>query len=305
MTFKLPEYPSPRATIPELADFAELLAWKKGFASERYILSLLQQRDDNSINDGVNDDEEITSNRLEDVMVEIDRRSAACNGGYPFQLGPKGTVLEYKKNSKSRMKSTIYRYLLLSTRLNMQSNRTHGEIDGTALLEELSAHVLKVYLGEHSNSLVFGSSVSGRFEDKVEGLCKSLNEGGRFRNIDGNRNVDAVDDKLDTVAWVPFHDKSPAQLILFSQCKTGSNWRRELTQLQPETFGSRWMEKPFMVSPVRVLCLSESLDRGEWNSISLSGGILFDRCRIVGFSSGCKISGIKKWVDCAFESLQL
>jgi hypothetical protein len=62
-------------------------------------------------------------------MLELERRSDCCGGGYPFELSGMGTVLRDRKDSS--VKSSVYRYLLLSTRLNMQSARVHDDVDGT------------------------------------------------------------------------------------------------------------------------------------------------------------------------------
>ena len=103
MPFKLPYLPSARANTYELADFAEILAWKQSKVSEREIISILGRTSDNSHNDGVNDDEEETTNILPLVMNEIDRRLNACRRGYPFELDRTGTVLHYRQEDESSM----------------------------------------------------------------------------------------------------------------------------------------------------------------------------------------------------------
>ena len=132
--FKLPALPSPRADVHELADFAELLAWQNDSVSAREILAFLGRKGDNEYNEGVDDEDDLNANALDDVMVEIDRRSKSCVGGYPFALDLKGTVLRHDPNDTSE-RAVVYRYLLLSTRLNMTADKVQANIDGTGLLE--------------------------------------------------------------------------------------------------------------------------------------------------------------------------
>lgn len=300
--FKLPNLPSARAEINELADFAELLAWRKSSTSAREILAYLGRLDDNDHNIGCDDNDDENAEELDEVMNEIERRQAACGGGYPFELGLDGTVLRYKPEHDNH-RCDVYRYLLLSTRLNMQTQRLQNQIDGTALLEEVSASVLKSYLGPtRAKSLVFGTSASGSFEGKINHLCQKLGEGGHYENIDSGL-VYAKDDKLDAVAWVPFTDEKPGQLVVFGQCKTGSNWEGLNTQLQPDAFLARWTsQRRLLLNPIRAFCLSEAVNRARWNSNVLYAGLVFDRCRIMDFCDDLDedlLNRIKHWNSAA------
>jgi hypothetical protein len=303
--FKLPNFPSPKSPSHELADFAELTAWKNKTASKREIVAYLSRIDDNNDNIGCEDDEDENSELLDDVMIEIDRRVAACGNGYPFSLEREGTVLRYVEDDSDHG-SILYRYLLLSTRLNMTSSKVHDGIDGTLLLEEVAAHTLRNYLGARARSFVFGTAASGNFEAKVNDLCNQLCEGVRFRNPD-DASVTKNDDKLDAVAWVPFSDSLASQIIIFCQCKTGTSWSELIHQLQPETFMKRWMEYSFLVTPVRAFCLSEAVDRSRWKSLCAATGIMFDRCRLVDFCGdieGDLLNRITRWTLAAKESVE-
>lgn len=279
--FKLPNPPSVKADTHELADFAELLAWVRGTASAREIVSYLGRLEENDDNVGCDDADDENYAELDEVMNEIERRRDACQRGYPFSLELEGTVLRYT-NSENDHRADVYRYLLLSTRLNMTANKIHAEIDGTKLLEELAAGVLKCYLGmTRAKSIVFGTAAGGSFKEKINNLCRELGEGSGFKNLDAKLN--ANDDKLDTVSWIPFSDTKPGQLIIFGQCKTGTNWRDSLAQLQPDVFVRRWIDGTLLITPIRAFCISEAADRGRWNGDALNGGILLDRCRLVDF----------------------
>ena len=238
-------------------------------------------------------------------MIEIERREAACGRGYPFSLELEGTVLRHMGNGNVR--SVLYRYLLLSTRLNMSDTRVHAGLDGADLLEEISAHALKNYLGgTRANSFVFGTAVQGDFQTKINELCRHLREGGGFRSLD-DAPVRANDDKLDAVAWVPFSDHLPGQLIIFGQCKTGSNWGGQVAQLQPDAFIKKWMRDPILVDPIRAFCISEAADRTRWMGTSVATGILLDRCRLVDFSDDITtdlLDKVNRWTTAAIETIR-
>lgn len=281
--FKLPAMPSARADVHELADFAELLAWQRESVSIREILAYLGQLSDNDFNEGVDDEDDQNADALDDVMAEIDRRGQYCGVGYPFQLDLNGTVVRHHATDTSA-RADVYRYLLLSTRLNMTKDKVQDGIDGTTLLEELAAVVLRCYLGYgRAQSFVFGTAAAGGFQAKISKLCTDIGEGGIFANIDPAP-PDANDDKLDAVAWVPFTDGRAGKLVVFCQCKTGSNWKDHVTQLQPDAFLRRWTSKGgYLLNPIRAFCVSESTHASKWNGIAAYAGLLFDRLRVVDF----------------------
>jgi len=262
--FKLPALPSSGANTSELADFAELLAWQNDSISMREIIAYLGRLSENDFNEGVDDEDDRSADALDDVMTEIDRRSKSCLSGYPFYLDMKGTVIRHKTDDKSPQ-ADIYRYLLLSTRLNMAKDKVQDGIDGTSILEEVAAVILRCYLGEkRAKSFVFGTANSGKFEDKVNELCRKIGEGGAFSPIDSGP-VKAKDDKLDAVAWVPFTDGRSSKIVIFCQCKTGSSWQDQITQLQPETFLSCWTsQRIYALKPISAFCISDCPDTTRW-----------------------------------------
>ena len=306
--FKLPGLPSPGADTHELADFAELLCWRTGVTSAQAIIRYLGRNEGNEGKKrGCEDSDDDNSTELDIVMNEISLRAKACGGGYPFQLLEEGTVLKINRQALADdpTRTTIYQYLLLSTRLNMQADKNHASIDGTTLLESISAHVLKRYLGhERADSIVFGTSKSAKFDVSVKNLCKLLGEGSGFQNPDGNAPVYAKDGNLDVVAWTPFADQLPGKLILFAQCKTGTSWRDSIHELQALAFCSKWLRQQPIVLPVRAFCIAESASRVRWMSNAIDAGLLFDRSRIVELSGELDsrlLTRIQKWTKAAFR----
>lgn len=188
----------------------------------------------------------------------------------------------------------------------MNTNKVQNGIDGTTLLEELSAAILRCYLGsERAQSFVFGTAVAGGFVEKINRLCSDLGEGGTFSNIDPVQ-PDANDDKLDAVAWIPFSDGRSGKLVIFCQCKTGSNWKEHTTQLQPDAFLRRWTrDRGFVLNPIRAFCISESPNPRHWDGHAVYAGLLFDRLRLVDFLGAVEddlMHRVRNWLAGAFPA---
>lgn len=301
--FKLPAKPTVGADVHELADFVELMAWANKQTSSREILAYLGREGENDENEGCEDQDDHNADAFGGVIDEIEHRSAACDGRYPFSLDKTGSVISH--TPKQQDSAWLYCFLLLATRLNMARNRVYARIDGTALLEEISAICLKQYLGgARAKSFVFGTAEgSADFPDRVTALCKSIGEGRRYKNHYDLPN-NAKDDKLDAVAWVPFADGKASKLIIFGQCKTGTAWSEQACQLRPENFIKKWVETSFLYSPVRAYCISEAANRTRWGGYAIDGGLFFDRCRLVDYCNGVDPAlqaKIIKWTKAALR----
>ena len=307
--FEWPGEPSPHAEEHELADFLELTAWRAGGTSAVALSRLLGRLGENDYRAGVPEEDEV-DRAAGDAFAELDRRRHDCGGGYPFVLGGEGATvrLDEPRDEEADARHAIYKYLLLATRLNMRDNRRHAGRDGALLFEELAAETAKGYLGARSESLVFGTAAgTADFPGRIDELCARMGEGGGFRNRDDTP-PRARDGKLDVVAWKPFADRRPGKLIAFGQCKTGTHYRDELTQLQPDSFCSKWLHTQPAVTPVRMFFLAEARPRGRWRSAAVDAGILFDRCRVVDF---CRDPGaevrwkVREWTRAAAEATGL
>ena len=304
--FKWPGVPTPRAPEVELADFAELVCWQQGTTSLVQLAQSLGRLAENDYVGGVPEEEEIPKD-IESAFQEIERRIGDCDGGYPFDIDEYGNSLHVIQDT-GNSKHIIYKYLLLATRLNMNDSRMHANIDGTDLLECLAAEAARHYLGTRAESMVFGTAEEADgFSDKVDELCKRLGEGGGFRNQGGGP-LHQKDDKLDVVAWKSFADRRDGKLIVFGQCKTGTNWKDHVTQLQPDKFCSKWFETQPAVNPVRTFFVSEALSGVGWRNSTVDAGLLFDRCRIVDFSDEVSeqvLGMIAAWTDAAAQATEL
>ena len=299
--FKWPGTPSPRASQNELADYAELLCLQHGSTSTTTVTADLIRLEDNDYYDGVPEEDAVDQNVAE-AYGEVERRRIASRGGYPFVVRPQGYTLSMDTANQDH-RCVVYRYLLLATRLNMRDSRVHAGIDGTLLLEHLAAEVAREYLGDRAESLVFGTGAGEtNFEQKVDDLCRRLGEGGGFQGQGGGATT-SIDGKLDVVAWKPFTDKLPGKIIGFGQCKTGTAYKDELTQLQPDSFLRKWLRPPHPIpTPVRMFFVSESLPECGWYDMASDAGLLFDRCRIVDFCAGISdelLGRIQEWTEAA------
>lgn len=304
--FKWPGTPSSRAPENEIADYAELVCWRDGRTSKTAIAADLGRLEENDYTDGVPEEEELP-NRVEEAYEETERRKEASRGGYPFTVDRQGYTLRFDTGS-SDDRRVVYRYLLLATRLDMRTNRVQANIDGALLLERLSAEVAREYFGERAESIVFGTAAGQTgFRAKVDELCKRLKEGGGFINRGGGP-MNVRDGKLDVAVWKHFTDGMQGKLVAFGQCKTGTNYRDELTQLQPDSFCTKWFRSSLILSPVRMFFVSEALSRGHWFNMASDAGLLFDRCRIVDFSEDICIevlSEVKAWTQAAAQATGL
>ena len=302
--FKWPGTPSSRPPEHELADYAELVCWEQGSTSINALSADLGRLDENDYSGGVPEEEKIPQ-VVEEAYHEIEQRKEACRDGYPFVIGEHGYTLHARQKTGNH-KHVIYKYLLLATRLKMNANHVHANIDGTHLLEELASEAAREYLGARAESIVFGTAASrADFPGKVKDLCKRIKDGERFQR---RSSASPRDDKLDVVAWKHFADELPEKLIAFGQCKTGTNYKDTLTQLQPDVFCSNWLLSPPALTPMRMFFVAEAVSRTGWDSVSSKAGLLFDRCRIVDFCddiSGAVLQKITTWTEAAAEANEL
>ena len=324
--FKWPGTPSARPPEHELADYAELVCWKQGSTSMNALSADLGRLEENDYSGSVTEEddaphlgrldtkdysggvpeEEKVPQIVEAALLEIERRKEACRDGYPFIVGEQGYTL-YDSQEAENHKHIIYKYLLLATRLNMSNNREHADIDGSLLLEWLAAEAARDYLGARAECIVFGTAAGSDFQGKINDLCKRINDGDGFYNRN-SVSTNKQDDKLDVVAWKHFADRLPGKLIVFGQCKTGTNYRDELTQLQPDVFCRNWLFSPLALTPVRLFFVAEAVSRLHWRSVSSGAGLLFDRCRIVDFCDGIGedvLEKVKAWTLAAAEENEL
>lgn len=263
-----------------LADYVEYRCFANGDSiSSGSLRFLISASDDEIDNDGVESSDDRSIDSLDEAINECNDRIARCNGHYPF-VTDAGT-LELNSRIPSYI-AEIYLFLLLATRLNMNTERIQGGEDATRLFERLCALVAKEYYGTHSKSMVFGTACPGGFKDKVNGLLHILNINATYKSPLGSTGK-MKDGNLDVVVWIPFSDRKDGQFIAMGQCKTGANWESMLSELNPSAFFDNYTTSSPFVPVTRLYFVTESFDMYKWEERSREGGIIFDRTRIMEY----------------------
>lgn len=308
MPYKLRQLPSEMATQAEIADYLEaecLLSQDKNF-------SIIEAAEDNGI---VEDEDFIDSPEVDvysgyaEALLQVDERTKAIPDRYPFIGELKSISLSSNCSDYFQL---IYTFLLFATRWKMGADRIINGKDGTLLFERLCHKVLTNYLGQNAKGLVFGTGAEmdeKGFEAKVRAMLEMFAEKGyQFRSPDGNRNHQK-DAKVDIVAFIPFNDSKKGHFIAFGQCKTGTSWRDQINQLDPNAFSKLYIQPPLVFTPICIYMISEAFDT-DWEELTVkSGGVLFDRIRIMQFLPDSIDENLKNdiavWVNGLKERLLL
>lgn len=298
------QIPSSDDYITDICDYLEFksIISNDSIISINEVLKEFLRSADEDIDDGIDDVEDISREKLELVSSECQRRAQSSGNRYPFQLEFNGEVIRFI--GLINTESILYVYLLFATRLDMRENRRLQNIDGTHLLELISSEVSKSYFGAKSKSYIMGTAAVGGFKTKVGELCSLLGEGFQFVNANEGP-VDENDGGLDVVVWIDFSDKKPSKLIAFGQCKTGTNWEMHTQALNSETFCKLWFSKQPVVTPLRLFFIADIVHLDRWYKVAVSAGLLFDRLRIVDHipeqMPAELIQSITTWTNSAIE----
>jgi hypothetical protein len=238
----------------------------------------------------------------EDAFAEIeDRHSSCARGKYPFLV--RAQYIELRNDPKK----SLYLFLLLLSRFG-KDGAANG-VDGAQLFELVSLHTAAVYWGSAASGVQgyhFGAprrSTPRAFKDALDEMCRGMGEGQGCR-IDRPNLKDQKDAKLDLIVWHSFPDNRQGKLIGFGQCATGNDWRDKLTHLQPEAFCGMWMLDTPAVTPVRLFFVPFRIGRRRWLDAARSGGIIFDRCRIVSHARTLDGALMKRCADWTAHALR-
>jgi hypothetical protein len=215
----------------------------------------------------------VTDDIVQQVMLELEYRQKAADEAYPFRV-QRARVLQFRGGWRNFIP---YIFCLILSYFGSPSS-SEGDPDPRQLFEELSASAATEYI--RGSVLHFGIACArgtAPFENAVRDLCLKLGEGTGFHRRTARR---VKDDKLDIVAWKPFADGLPSQLVMFGQCASGENWQDKMGELNPDAFCRLWLiDQP--VSPVvRSFYIPHRVSREDWSHPSAYSGILFDRCRV-------------------------
>lgn len=236
----------------------------------------------------------VARSKAEDAFVELSSRAIACGGGspgdfgnYPFELD--GNVVRCVGPVSNNMSDAhlAYMFLLALSRHNMSSKtRKIAGHDGTQLFEELSESVLGGFFAAGASSKGGAKrfrTLATAFKDCVSEMCKIAHSGGCA--VPKARSPGGGDGGVDIFAWRTFSDRREGALLAFAQCKTGINWRNHTTRTIPAEFCRRYIVPRPTVDPLRIYMVPVRVDGRDWSDVVGEAGILFDRCRIVDWSS--------------------
>jgi hypothetical protein len=301
--FKLPDgIPTLKVSSQEWADYAEYKALKKGKISLLDLIKVpLLISDELNVN-GASDDTDKFIEKVDEIAAEIKNRILHTRNLYPFELLNQEYTLRFIKNDT--LYNWIYKFLLLSTRLKMTSDKVQNGFDGTQLFESLSAEIAISFFGENSNVDVLGTSKTdaGGFREKLSQITKKIGEGGQIHKNEGYK---PQDDNVDVIAWKGFSDKKESQMIAFGQCKTGTSWQNRLSELNTKAFCNTWFTQQPVLEPTRMFFCAQYFPKEIWRPRANEAGLVFDRFRIIDYLPNEineeLFANIKSWCSAAEE----
>lgn len=239
--------------------------------------------------------------QAEATWIQLQNRRIVLGDDYAFAVTMDG--LSRRPNSPARV--AYMTMLLISIRAYVAEARTAQNSDYTRLFEYLTTAAAGRYVSGQAlrtgwpreNPLPTG------FNDLIEYLSDALNEGPTGVVL----NEPDKDAGVDVVAWRPFADRRPGQLVVLAQCATGANWREKAPELQTQEW-QRYIQ--FVVEPMRVLAIPHvEPDAGRWAKYGSRGGVIFDRVRITELLAGAPYGKVADdadaWLEAEIERLRL
>lgn len=295
--FRLPAIPSWDCDSPvEIADWWEIestRAQSRSASLNALRAGVAREAETDPATDAEADIDE--ESRFDYAINEVKYRINVCTAAaYPFRFSENServlTVVQ-PLGGDGGQSWWLYMFLLLTTRLNMNTRREFAGVDGTLLFEEVCEVALMTFGGAKLKSHRFGTSKSqGNFPAKLRAFFADLKE----FDLREDREIPnhGGDDGLDIGMWNTFNwggETKPPQgkLILLAQCKTGTSWEKaDMQRLQPDTFFDKWMAHSPLGATARAFMTSSRVDAREWEDCHREGGLFFDRCRIVDYAAG-------------------
>jgi hypothetical protein len=213
---------------------------------------------------------------IEDIYTEINWRSRLAKS-YP--LVTQGTRFQVKQQWNQRV---AYSYQLLLTIL-----RDTGLSQDTSLwpklakqFEQLSELAAREYLHGSTMNIGFPRStpIPAGFERCLDHLSNQLGENPIKPEHIAYSARTWKDGGADVVAWVPFEDRHPSQVILLVACAAGKDWKEKILELDLK-YWSKIID--WHVPPLQAFSIPSVFGRDHnWRGLSTQAGIVFDRLRI-------------------------
>ena len=210
------------------------------------------------------------------ALAELRDRAAWLRDHYPLTIFP-----EFVSLNENSVELPIYRFLALVRARHLYSS-VRALPDPGQEFEELVKYAVGAYVG--GQVVRFGPGATGErgdglppvLWDAVVDLAQRMHESANSIRDDGQG-----DYKVDVVAWKPFGDELPGQIVVLCQSTISENaW---ITKLPAK----RWMTRRlvhFLANPIEAVAFPETLSLTSNEELRGSNfhAIPFDRLRIVG-----------------------
>jgi hypothetical protein len=213
-----------------------------------------------------------------DVFRELEARAITAGGAYPFESRP--GLLSARRRVEDY---PVYVFCLCLSFLPWKQKKG-GKIFPRRMFEALSTSAAKVYLG--GNVLRFASprdELPKSFVEALNVVCERIREGGGYRTQPTPK---PNDDTVDIIAWKPFPDTRPGQVMLFGQCASGQDVRAKRSELQASAFCQQWMLYHPASPLIHALFIPHHIEPKTWEALTRRAGIVFDRGRLARLLHG-------------------
>lgn len=236
--------------------------------------------------------------RAEDAFMELRQRAQWLQSRYPISIRDGGEVADWDFSSHS---SLLYRFLVL-----LRARQFYGQIMGGGapepgfLFEEIVTLATKSYVGGGSG-VRFGDAGGQRgnglslvLSEAIEDLAQRMNERPSF-----SVSNEVGDYRADAVAWKPFGDGRPGQLVMCTQATISEEeWLNK--QIPPRWHDRRLIQ--LIAPPLSGVAFVETMSSYSpdfWKAGPLKG-VPFDRLRIISLVSDADLEpelaqGIREW----------
>lgn len=200
----------------------------------------------------------------------------------------------------------VYLFLLLATRVAMNKDRMHDELDGSQLFEHLCAVALRGFFGprceaepvgarEISNHDLDRPKRSSSFYTRLAALAEWLNQGSDVSGVGSchvwpeecvNEMQRSGDGGIDVAVKLGFSSRPVRDALhFFAQCKTGTTYtRKDASDLLPERFVFKYFRNWQWMLPSsigRLFMIADHPPDKHNDDLKLSGCTVFDRCRVL------------------------
>lgn len=203
--------------------------------------------------------EEAKDHFIDSVWSEISRRQRLYGDAPPFTVENSSVscVIDWKD------KPDYMTCLILS----MFGNSIPKETSETGkLFERISNEAVKKYLNMQSvisgypSDVCIKETIQRMGEEIAFGLPEKAKEAG-----------------VDILAWRPFGDGRPSQVVLLVQCASGKNWAGKLDDICLKAWNQyvRWR-----TDPIKAITVSKIITEEDFGESSNRGGVIFDRARL-------------------------